>query len=175
MLYLSIDHGTTSGYSIINVEDDKMELLECDFIFFTSETTYDVMYEKFDRLFQFDFDGQKIRKVVIEKSTFAGRSCGYNAVMKLFEIRAIIKLLAHQYGIDIVEIAPTSMKKFITENGRASKEEVAKTMCNAFDLVYETCVPKHTTKNPQFDMCDAIALNYTAICKERNNHLEVVY
>lgn len=48
----------------------------------------------------------------------------------LFKVVGISDLVANHFGHDVVtEIAPLTVKKLITGNGKASKEEVAENVC----------------------------------------------
>lgn len=163
MLYLSIDHGTTTGFTVGRLHDNKFTLLNKGFIHFSSESNYDDIYDAYEELFNIRYKGECVDTVIIEKVTFAGKNCGFGAVQRLFEIRTIIKLLAHQNAVNIIEVQPTHMKKVVTDRGKASKEEVAKILCCIFDLKYEECVPKHNTKNPRFDMLDSLGNMYAAL------------
>ena len=76
----------------------------------------------------------------------------------------MIKLIAHEKGMDIIEVNPKSMKKYVTDDGNAGKPEVASVICTMFDLNHKDIVGKSHTKKPEFDVTDAIALCYHGIC-----------
>lgn len=73
----------------------------------------------------------EIRYVVREK----GFSKFPSVTQTLFQVVGISTVCAYNYGHDdIAEIAPTSVKKAVTGNGKASKEQVAQALLDKFGL-----------------------------------------
>jgi len=62
---------------------------------------------------------------VIEKG-FLGINA--NTSLKLGESRGAIISAAYRYGVELREITPAQVKKFMTGNGRATKEEIAQSL-----------------------------------------------
>ena len=158
MITLSIDHGTTSGYAIFEHTETEVTLKDSGFIYFTSSSKYDYIYNTY--LEKISHVNPEI--IVLEKINLSGVKFNANAILRLCEIRAMIKLIADELDIIVVEVNPMSMKKFITGSGRGTKYDVAKSVCMLFDKNYDD-IPKIRTKNPLYDECDAIALGYYGI------------
>lgn len=158
MITLSIDHGTTSGYAIYEHTDKEVTLKDSGFVYFKSNTKYNNILATFREL----VSRVDPHIIVIEKINLSGVKFNANAILRLCEIRAMIKLIADESDIFIVEVNPMSMKKFITGSGRGTKYDVAKSVCMMFDKNYDE-IPKIRTKNPLYDECDAIALGYYGI------------
>lgn len=168
MLYkriLSVDHGTTSGYSLLTVTDDKkVKKEESGFVYFSKDSTCEDFYEDYKDI----IERLKPDTLVLEKVNVYGKSFGGNNVIRLAEIRSMLKLLANQNGLIIDEVNPTSVKKFMTGHGNASKLQVASAVCKKFNM-RTLDIPKIRTKNPQFDVCDSLGNGLFAICRKINN------
>ena len=97
--------------------------------------------------------------LAVEKTFFANNR--NTAVLNVFadEIKAIGK----RKGLEVVGFAPSTVKKFITGNGRASKLEVAKVVISAYPelKVYMTQDRKWKEEYHQ-NMFDAVALGIVA-------------
>ena len=105
--------------------------------------------------------------IVIEKINVAGTTFGGNNVVRLAELRAIIKLVCEERGIKCVEVNPTTMKKYITGYGKATKREVAEVLGATYGIdADEICKPEYYVKGDKkgqvkkyiAEASDAIAL-----------------
>ena len=76
----------------------------------------------------------------------------------------IIYLLSSMYGIEIKDFPPTTVKKQLTGNGRADKEEIIK--------VVEDLMTKQGLKVKTNHESDAIAIAITAISSKIENLLK---
>ncbi len=65
---------------------------------------------------------------------------GYISTRNQSELIGCYKKLFIQFGIPYIEIPPTFLKKIIVGNGAATKEEVARTLSNIFNIDYEYLV-----------------------------------
>jgi crossover junction endodeoxyribonuclease RuvC len=96
--------------------------------------------------------------LVVEKTFFSGKR---SALLNVFadEIRALGK----RKGLKVVSYAPNTVKKFISGNGHASKEEVAQVIVAKFPelKVYLTQDRKWKLRYHE-NMFDAVALALTA-------------
>jgi crossover junction endodeoxyribonuclease RuvC len=96
--------------------------------------------------------------LVVEKTFFASKR---SALLNVFadEIRALGK----RKGLKVVSFAPNTVKKFISGNGRASKEEVAQVIVARFPelKVYLSQDRKWKLRYHE-NMFDAVALALTA-------------
>jgi crossover junction endodeoxyribonuclease RuvC len=122
-IILGIDPGSrTTGYAILTKRDGKLVAMRCDTI------TMAHMDDHSDRL-QHIFD--KISKIV---SSFNPTSCAVEtpvygvdplAMLKLGRAQAAAMLAITNKDIAVTEYYPKQVKKSITGNGNASKEQVA--------------------------------------------------
>lgn len=72
--------------------------------------------------------------------------------------RGVICLVARQGGVPVVSLAPAEVKRAVTANGRAGKEQVARCVQRLLDLP-ETPRPSH--------VADALALAFTGLLRMR--------
>lgn len=122
-IFLGIDPGSrTTGYAILTKENGKLVALRCDTINMAH------MDDHSDRL-QYIFD--KISKVI---ASFNPTSCAVEtpvygvdplAMLKLGRAQAAAMLAITNNNIPVAEYYPKQVKKSITGNGNASKEQVA--------------------------------------------------
>lgn len=122
-IFLGIDPGSrTTGYAVLTKESGKLVAMRCDTINMAH------MDDHSDRL-QFIFD--KISKIV---ASFNPTSCAVEtpvygvdplAMLKLGRAQAAAMLAITNNNIPVAEYYPKQVKKSITGNGNASKEQVA--------------------------------------------------
>lgn len=102
--------------------------------------------------------------VAIEKVNVAGSAFGGNNVVKLAEIRAMIKLACLDFDIPFIEVSPPTLKKAITGYGKASKREVAEVLASIYNLdADDICKPIYYKRDNRIktyvaEQSDAIAL-----------------
>lgn len=165
MIVVGIDQGlATCGYAIIQADNDNIDVLKSGTI------TTNSKYSTGRRLFILR---EKIKNLIIEHNAamigcerlfFNAPSGGRNKSMSMMQVNmatGVIHLLSNECGIDVFEYPPTTVKKMITGNGKASKEDV--------DVVVKEYV-KHDTKTDH--ETDAIAIGITAYLKYREEDLE---
>ena len=179
---MGIDHGTTSGWSLFNCElaspKDKqilnyksktliksMKPIGFGYKKFNKETKLSEIHEKFSDLIT-SFNPSFL---FIEKVNYAGIRYGYNSVLRLTEIRSMIKLVADENNIMTIEVSPTSMKKNIAGTGRATKMQVAQAVCKNFGIEVSDVVENINTKEPKFDNTDSIGLAIQGVFQFINN------
>ena len=97
--------------------------------------------------------GEVLRpQYLVVESFFTGNMRGTTLIP---ELRGVIKLAAYQVGgVKIVDVAPGTVKKFVTVSGRASKDEVRAKICEKFKI----SIKSH-------DEADAIAIGLTGHSK----------
>lgn len=87
--------------------------------------------------------------------------------MKLLYARGVILSAVGAYSmdhhIDVIEVAPTTIKKAVTGNGKASKENV--------DNMLKHCVKNIALASKFYDESDAIAIAYTGCTMTSYNAL----
>jgi crossover junction endodeoxyribonuclease RuvC len=76
------------------------------------------------------------------------------AILKISYVRGIVMALAGARSIKLVEVAPTSVKKCLTGNGRSGKDHVREMLVHVLKL------PKERQKFSSFDESDALAIAY---------------
>jgi crossover junction endodeoxyribonuclease RuvC len=149
MHLLGIDPGTRNcGYSILEIKDKKISLKEAGLIKIKQkELQHQIveMVEGFDLIFA-KFD---ISEVVIEDMFFA-----YNpqSVIKLAQFRGAISLKILQEIGNFHEYTPLQIKKAVTGNGKATKEQVAFMVKRLLGITKEI---------KPLDISDAIAIGLT--------------
>ena len=122
MVILGIDPGTRNcGYSIVKKEKNSLILVEAGLIKIKEKVLqYQIMelVEGLDTIFK----QHKIDEVAIEDIFYA-----YNpqTVLKLAQFRGALSLKILQVFGNFSEYTPLQVKKAVTGNGKAQKEQVA--------------------------------------------------
>ncbi len=122
MVILGIDPGTRNcGYSIVKKEKNSLILVEAGLIKIKEKVLqHQIMelVEGFDTIFK----QHKIDEVAIEDIFYA-----YNpqTVLKLAQFRGALSLKILQVFGNFSEYTPLQVKKAVTGNGKAAKEQVA--------------------------------------------------
>lgn len=164
MIFVGIDPGTMNlGFAVIKVnkEFDNIILLSSGFLEFDKKKT---LPEKL--LFTYDTFFQYINKykledeeiiISIEKQYIDKNP---HSSFCLISSRTIFMLISQQLSIDYIEMEPSIIKKMITGNGQASKQEIISTINFYFENI----------SLDSFDEADAIACALSAALsfKEKN-------
>ncbi|HEX6983022.1 MAG TPA: crossover junction endodeoxyribonuclease RuvC [Balneolaceae bacterium] len=156
-IILGIDPGSrNTGYAILTKENGKLVALRCDTIKMAE------MNDHSDRL-QCIFD--KISAII---SSFNPTSCAVEtpvygvdplAMLKLGRAQAAAMLAISNQNIPVAEYYPKQVKKSITGNGNASKEQVA------FMLHKTVRLPKEKLSK---DATDALAVAWCHLMKQNS-------
>ena len=77
-----------------------------------------------------------------------------SAVLKLSYVRGVVMSIVGIKGLKLCEIAPLSVKKAVTGNGRSGKEQVKKMLLQI--------IAHNGIKFSSYDESDALAIAYTA-------------
>jgi crossover junction endodeoxyribonuclease RuvC len=122
MIILGIDPGTRKmGYALISLEKGKIALIEAGLIKIKAEELQfqiPQMVEAFESIFK----NHKIDEVAIEDIFYAHNP---KTTIKLAQFRgAIMLMLLQQFG-QFNEYTALQVKKALTGNGKATKEQVA--------------------------------------------------
>lgn len=154
---LGIDPGSRhTGYAILTEEDSKLVALRCDVLNMAQ------MDDHSDRL-QYIFE--EISKII---SSFELTSCAVEtpvygvdplAMLKLGRAQAAAMLAITNSGIAVSEYYPKEVKKSITGNGNASKEQVA------FMLRKTVSLPEEKLSQ---DATDALAVAWCHLMKQNS-------
>ena len=161
-LILGIDPGSRhTGYSVLTEENGKLIALRCDVIKLAH------LDDHADRL-QLIFD--KVTDII---KSFNPSSCAVEtpvygvdplAMLKLGRAQAAAILAITNNGISVNEYYPKEVKKSITGNGNASKEQVA------FMLRKMVTLPKEKLSK---DATDALAVAWCHLMKNNSLHGQV--
>jgi len=122
MIILGIDPGTINcGYAILQVENKKPKLIEAGLIKMKSRVLQEQILE-FIEAFDLIITKHKIDEVAIEDMFYAFNP---KSVIKLAQFRGAISLkVLLEFG-NFFEYTPLQVKKAVTGNGKAKKEQVA--------------------------------------------------
>lgn len=155
MRIMGIDQSLTcTGYSILDVEDGKVELVAFGQIETESDQSLGL---------RLNVIGNKIYELAKEYQPEAfAREQGIvrhnNVTKKLYRVVGVIDYVLAPFldGRDIEEISITGAKKAVTGNGKAEKHEVEKAIINYFQLDEDTFrTPRGRLLD---DQVDAIAM-----------------
>lgn len=118
---------TNSGYAVGEVEDGELEIIEVGSI----PTT---RFTKYSHGFRLNHIAKEVNKLykkypeadaVIKEGSFSNGHILSTQV--IFKVVGVWELITHIRGHDkFTDIAPSSVKKEVTGNGRAKKKDVAK-------------------------------------------------
>lgn len=126
MIVLGIDPGTRRmGYGIIDARGDRVRLLDCGVINAGSgplPRRLLVIARELTRILR----AKNPRHAAVEKVFYARN---VPSLVTLSEGRGVALLCCAQRGVSIAEYPPATIKKAVTGNGRASKNQVHDMVC----------------------------------------------
>lgn len=155
MRILGIDPGlATVGFSIVDVEKNKMKLVTCGVISTPAHTS---LSSRLDRIYDdmcelistFDPDVMSIEELFFNTNITTGISVAH--------ARGVILLSAYKSGVRVFEYTPLQVKQAVVGYGRAEKNQVIDMVRRILNL---PAAPKPD------DAADAVAL---AICHARSS------
>ena len=131
-IILGIDPGTTiMGFGLIRVVSKKMELIQMSEL---NLAKYKDHYLKLKLVFERTIeliDNYKPDEIAIE-APFFGKNV--QSMLKLGRAQGVAMIAGLSKEIPITEYSPKKIKKSITGNGNASKEQVAKMLQNLLKI-----------------------------------------
>ena len=149
MKILGIDPGTINcGYAIIEVNNKKPKLIEAGLIKMKSRILQEQILEFVEGL-DLISSNHKIDQVAMEDIFFAFNP---KTVLKLAQFRGAISLKILQDFGNFAEYTPLQVKKAVTGNGKAAKEQVAFMVKRLLNIKQEI---------KPLDITDAIAVALT--------------
>ncbi len=149
MKILGIDPGTINcGYAIIEKDVNKTRLIEAGLIKIKSRDLQHQITELVEGL-DLIFSKHKINEVAIEDMFYAFNP---KTVIKLAQFRGALSLKILQEFGNFAEYTPLQVKKSVTGNGKAQKEQVAFMVKRLLNLKQEI---------KPLDITDAIAVALT--------------
>lgn len=122
MIILGIDPGTRNcGYALVQKEQNRTRLIEAGLIKIKRKILQEQIVELVEGL-DVIFKNHNIDEVAIEDIFYA-----YNpqTVLKLAQFRGALSLKVLQEFGNFAEYTPLQVKKAVTGNGKAAKEQVA--------------------------------------------------
>ncbi len=150
MLILGVDPGTRNlGYAVLDVTPQRLTLLVGDVLKLKAS---DSMHERMCLIWEhLNFlIGQYQPAHLALEDIFV--KLNIQVAFKLGQVRGVVILAAALAKMGVYEYSPREVKKALTGNGNASKEQVAYMARHFFPYLSETALP---------DMTDAVAV---AIC-----------
>ncbi|MCK5293940.1 MAG: crossover junction endodeoxyribonuclease RuvC [Arcobacteraceae bacterium] len=149
MKILGIDPGTINcGYAILEVNNRKIKLIEAGLIKMKSRILQEQILEFVEGL-DLITKNHKIDEVAIEDMFFAFNP---KSVIKLAQFRGAISLKILQDFGNFAEYTPLQVKKAVTGNGKADKNQVAFMVKRLLNIKQEI---------KSLDITDAIAVAIT--------------
>lgn len=149
MKILGIDPGTINcGYAIIQKDVNKLKLIEAGLVKIKSRTLQHQITELVEGL-DLIFSKHTIDEVAIEDMFYAFNP---KTVIKLAQFRGALSLKVLQEFGNFAEYTPLQVKKSVTGNGKAQKEQVAFMVKRLLNLKQEI---------KPLDITDAIAVAMT--------------
>ncbi|MBN2881762.1 crossover junction endodeoxyribonuclease RuvC [Candidatus Woesearchaeota archaeon] len=149
MKILGIDPGTINcGYAIIVKDVNKVKLVEAGLVKIKSRTLQHQITELIEGL-DLIFAKHKIDEVAIEDMFYAFNP---KTVIKLAQFRGALSLKILQEFGNFAEYTPLQVKKSVTGNGKAQKEQVAFMVKRLLNIKQEI---------KPLDITDAIAVALT--------------
>jgi len=119
---LGIDPGTRNcGYSVLLKEKNRLSLIEAGFIKIKEKILQQQILELVEGL-DVIFKNHVINEVAIEDIFYAHNP---QTVLKLAQFRGALSLKILQVSGNFSEYTPLQVKKAVTGNGKATKEQVA--------------------------------------------------
>jgi len=153
---LGIDPGTINcGYAIIKKEKKKTALVEAGLIKIKEKILQHQIVELCDGL-DIIFENHKIDEVSIEDIFYAFNP---KTVLKLAQFRGALSLKVLQVFGNFYEYTPLQVKKAVTGNGKATKEQVSFMVKRILGIKREI---------KPLDITDAIAIALTHVQRLKN-------
>jgi crossover junction endodeoxyribonuclease RuvC len=147
---LGIDPGTNFlGYAVLEIENKKLQLVTMSILTLSHVETHQ---EKLKRIFEkitWAIDTFEPNEMAIEQPFF-GKNI--QSMLKLGRAQGVAMAAAMVKGIEVEEYLPKTIKKSVTGNGNAAKEQVAAMLGHILNREIE---PSY------FDASDALAV---AVC-----------
>lgn len=173
MLVLGIDPGVNNlGISLIKVDSIVNKLYIIEQIHYTLTKNKNNCYVNLERdlsvlflkyvkidkeLLLSDFFISNIDMISIEKPFFSSKTYANN--IRTLEVIGIIKFLANKFNIEFIEYSPATIKKKVTGNGRADKQDIINSINKLFNI---------TLKNNH--IADATACALTYLIESKNSY-----
>lgn len=155
MIVLGIDPGTRfTGFGVLEVEGSKERAVAFGVIEPGEDLSHPLRLDRIYKGLMEVFDAHQPDECAIEMPVFAGNA---QAMLKLGRAQAVAMLAAMHREVPVTQYTPKEVKKSVTGNGNASKEQVAFMVRTLLQLAE---IQRH-------DASDALA---TALCHAHRLH-----
>jgi crossover junction endodeoxyribonuclease RuvC len=153
---------SNSGYAVGKIKDRKLHIVEIG-------TIGTKRYAQRSTGFRLNYIAKEIRELykkyeldaVVKEQSFSNSRI--KATQQIFKVNGVWELMTHLADKDnFAELTPSTVKKELTGNGRASKEEVADAVLSHF----RTIMGDSTIKFKNKDESDAVAVLIAYCIKE---------
>jgi len=125
---LGVDPGTNiMGYAIIEVSGKKLKLVEMGVVKMGKFDSHQMKLKQIFERLQAIIDRHNPKEMAIE-APFFGKNV--QSMLKLGRAQGVAIAAAMTKGLEMCEYSPKSIKKSVTGNGNASKEQVAAMLVN---------------------------------------------
>ncbi len=163
MRILAVDPGTKiTGYAILEKQKKKFLLLKTGCLKFKNPKKTSILARLFieiERLIK-NFSPE----LIITERPFAHRFP--ERTSSLIQAQGVLLLLGGLFNLPVEEIHPSEIKKIITGNGKASKEDI-KTWINTLIKTGILEIREENSLQGPYDVFDAVALGMGYLCSTR--------
>ena len=160
-IILGVDPGLNiAGYGLIQVGQENPQLLEAGVVRGGSRKPLEQRLKEIHDGISEVIEQHQPLAVAVEE-LYSHYKMPRTAIL-MGHARGVICLAAAHHGIPVFHYAATQIKKILTGNGRASKEQVQNAICREFSLA--------TAPEPA-DVADALAIALCHYYLERNTPL----
>lgn len=124
MIILSMDLSLSSpAFAVLEVKPKELNVIHLSHIKTASKKSHGYrLFQIYNHLKEIlEEYGDSISYVISEK----GFSRHQRTTQILFMVHGVSRMLCHQYGFEVIEITPTTVKKHVAGNGKANKDQVA--------------------------------------------------
>ena len=153
MIILGIDPGSrVAGYGVVQVEGNEQELLTCGVMRFSSEDSHpkrlrDIYEQLSEVVEEHPPDEGAIEMPVYGKNP--------QSMLKLGRAQAAAMLVLLNRDIPVTEYTPKQVKKAVTGNGNAPKQQVAYMVRSILSIEKEDVLSQDTTDALAVSICHA--------------------
>ena len=161
MLILGIDPGlVNTGWSVIEFNKKNLsEIVDCGLIVTNSSNNisyrllkvFDSLHDKLDK---YDLESGAIEKTLVNKNAISS--------MDLSMSRSVALLYFAQRSLNYVQYMPTFVKKSITGNGKADKDQLREMLSNYLKCKWKEKISKishHEVDSISIAICHGFASN----------------
>ncbi len=139
------------GWGVVEKQDGSFRYVASDTVYTNPQETMSMRLSKLFKKLESLIDEYSPNLIAIETAFLKDDP---SAFLKLSNVQGVVMALAGIKGIELKEVAPTLVKKTLTGNGRAGKEQVRNMVVNV--------LLNQGIKFSSYDESDSLAIAYTA-------------